>query len=103
MYPGKYFAFVLRDRKKIIASSIGVKVNSKILYYFLPADDPEYKKFSPTVLLIKEMYKFCKESNYHLLDLGIATAGGVANPGLIRFKENLGANSSLKLSFIKDL
>lgn len=101
-YPENYFIFTLRDRQKLIASSIGVKVNSKILYYFLPATDSEYKNFSPMVLVLKTMYDFCKENAYATLDLGIATAGGVANPGLIRFKEHLGALPSLKLSFVKE-
>lgn len=100
-YPGKYFAFTLRDENKLIALSIGVKVNSKILYYFLPADHPMYKNYSPIVVVIKGMYDFCRENKYEMLDFGIATAAGVPNEGLIRFKENLGAKGSLKLSFLK--
>jgi hypothetical protein len=102
-YPDNYFAFIVRDGSKLIASSIGVRVNSKILYYYLPAHAANYNNYSPTVFLLKGMYDFCKRNSYEILDLGIATDKGLRNEGLIRFKEHLGAIVSNKLSFFKEI
>jgi len=102
-YSQYYLLFTVKDKNKLVAVATGVKVSSEILYYFLPADDAEYKSFSPTVLLIKGMYDYCKENNIRLLDLGIATADAVPNYGLIKFKEHLGGIPSLKYTFQKTL
>ena len=101
-FPGKYVAFFLYDKSKLIAASIGVKVTSEILYHFLPADHIAYKNYSPMVLLIKYIFEYCTQNGYKIFDLGIATAGGVPNEGLIRFKENIGSIRSLKFTFFKN-
>lgn len=102
-FPDRFTAFTYRDGKKLIASAIGVRISSAILYYFLPATDSAYNNFSPIVAVIREMFGFCRDRGYEMLDLGIATAHGFPNEGLVRFKQNLGAKSSLKLSFVKEL
>jgi hypothetical protein len=98
-FPQRYLPFVVKDGTKIIAAAIGVKVRSDILYNFLPADHKDYLDYSPTVLLNKTMYEYCRENHYKLYDLGIATAGGIRNEGLIRFKEHLGGVLSHKYSY----
>lgn len=98
-FPDDYIPFGLKDKGKLIAVSVGVKVNKEILYDFLPADMEEYKSFSPIVLLKKKIFDYCKDKGYKIFDLGIATASGIPNYGLIRFKENLGGIPSLKLSY----
>jgi hypothetical protein len=100
-YPNDYLGFTVRDNNKLIASSIGVKVNSGVLYYFLPAYSDQYHSYSPMVFLLDGMYSFCQKNKFEILDLGIATAQGIPNEGLIKFKEHLGAKKSLKLSFYK--
>jgi hypothetical protein len=100
-FPDKYLLFTLRDREKLIAAAVGVKINSSILYNFLPADDIEYKNFSPMVMLMKEMYDYCKRSGYKIFDLGIATSNGIPNSGLLKFKEHLGGEFSYKFTFEK--
>jgi hypothetical protein len=100
-FPDKYILFTLRDHEKLIAAAVGVKINSTILYNFLPADDIEYKKFSPMVMLMKEMYDYCRKSGCKIFDLGIATSNGVVNSGLFKFKENLGGKLSCKFTFEK--
>ncbi|MBX9850175.1 MAG: GNAT family N-acetyltransferase [Cytophagaceae bacterium] len=101
-FPDKYVAFSLYDKNKLIAASIGVKVTSEILYHFLPADHIAYKNYSPMVLLIKNIFEYCHQNGFKIFDLGIATAGGVPNEGLIRFKENIGSIRSLKFTFYKN-
>jgi hypothetical protein len=98
-FPESYVLFVVKDKGKIIAAAVGVKVNAAILYNFLPADHEDYLAYSPMVLLNKGMYDYCRENNYQIYDLGIATSGGIRNEGLIRFKEHLGGKLSHKYSY----
>jgi hypothetical protein len=102
-FPGIYKIFAVKDHSKLIAVTVAVQINQQILYYFLPAHDPDYNTYSPMVLLIKGLYDYCQQAGFVLLDLGISTDKGEPNYGLIRFKQNMGAISSLKLSFIKRL
>jgi hypothetical protein len=98
-FPDQYRLFTVRDGSRLAALALGVRVSPGILYYFYPADDPAYQTYSPTVLLLTGMYGYAQLQGYALLDLGIATDAGRPNPGLIRFKRNMGAEPSLKLTF----
>ncbi len=100
-FPGQYRVFTVRDRGRLAALAVGVRVSPDILYYFYPADNPAYQAYSPTVLLLAGMHGYARSHGYSLLDLGIATDAGRPNPGLIRFKRNMGAEPSLKLTFRK--
>lgn len=100
-FPGSYKIFSIRDKQRIVAATVAVKINQHILYYFLPAHDPVYNTYSPMVLLIQGLYNYCQSAGYSILDLGISTDKGIPNHGLMRFKNNMGACVSLKLSFIK--
>jgi hypothetical protein len=100
-FPDQYRLFTVRDGSRLAALAVGVRVSPGILYYFYPADDPAYHAYSPTVLLLAGLYGYAQSHGYGLLDLGIATDAGRPNPGLIRFKRNMGAEPSLKLTFQK--
>jgi hypothetical protein len=102
-FPGIYKVFTVRDKQTIAAMTVGVYINQKILYYFLPAHLAAYDAYSPMVLLMQGLYIYCQNNHVELLDLGISTDKSVPNYGLMRFKQNLGASVSLKLSFVKDL
>ena len=95
-FPERYLIFVVKDKNKTIAAAIGVKVRADILYNFLPADHEDYLSYSPMVLLNKGMYDYCRASGHAIYDLGIATAAGVRNEGLIKFKEHIGGELSHK-------
>jgi hypothetical protein len=98
-YPGRYLAFCIKDHGKLIATAVGVKVHSELLYNFLPADDIDYKNFSPMIMLTELMYQYCLANNMKLLDLGIGTYKGIRNEGLIKFKEHTGGILSHKYTY----
>jgi hypothetical protein len=100
-FPDRYVLFTLFDEDKLIAACTGVKINSKILYMFMGADDIGYKGYSPMVMLMKGAYDYCTDHNYVIFDHGIGTASGVANPGLIEFKKHLGCKFSPKFTYQK--
>lgn len=111
-FPDEHTIFVVKDLTKdlaerqaenqIIAFSVAIRINKSILYHFIPADVVGYEVFSPMIFLINGMYEYCQKEQIKILDLGISTAGGEPNFGLIRFKKSLGAKSSLKLTFEKE-
>ncbi len=100
-FPGVYQLFTVKDGANTAALTVTVRINEHILYNFYPADAEGYQTYSPSILLTKELYEYAGRQGFKLLDLGIATDQGRPNHGLIRFKRNLGALPSLKLTFLK--
>lgn len=91
--------FTVCDGDQLIAACLGIRVSPTVLYYFLPADHEDYQQFSPSVMLVENLYTYCQQHQIPLLDLGISTSHGIRNEGLIRFKHQLGAVESAKLVF----
>jgi hypothetical protein len=101
-FPDHFTLFTLRHQQRIIALATGVRVSPDILYYFLPADDAQYLSASPMVALLEGIYTYAQANNYQMLDLGISTEYSMPNHGLINFKKHMGAEASLKLTFVKE-
>lgn len=102
-FPNNYRVFVLKKGAEIAALTVAVVINNEILYNFYPADSENYLSFSPMIMLLEGLYQFAQQQGFRILDLGISTDKSVPNYGLIRFKENMGCQSALKLSFEKNL
>jgi hypothetical protein len=100
-FPERYLLFTLRDKGRLVAATVGVRVNSEIIYNFMPADDLEYRTFSPMVLLMKEIYDYSRINGFKIFDMGTAAENGVPNSGLFKFKENLGGKLTFKHTFEK--
>lgn len=101
-FPDQFPVFVVRDGDAIAALTVAVRVRADILYAFQPASNPDYRAFSPMVLLTDGLYTYCRQQRIRLLDLGVSLdADGQPKPGLIRFKRNLGALTSPKWVFEK--
>ncbi len=102
-FPNHYQVFVLKKDAEIAALTVAVIINNEILYNFYPADSEKYLAFSPMIMLLEGLYQSAQQQGFRILDLGISTDKSVPNYGLIRFKENMGCQSALKLSFEKFL
>jgi hypothetical protein len=103
-FPQDYLIFTVRDRASLLAATIAVKVQRKILYSFLPGSLKKFKSFSPTVLLNEGLYNYCRANRYEILDLGISTKkDGKDQKSLITFKERMGGEKSYKYFFEKKL
>lgn len=101
-FPEQFPVFVVSDGPMLIALAITVRVRADILYSFLPASDPDHHVYSPTVLLTEGLYNYCQRHQIRLLDLGLSLGGShQPKPSLMRFKRNLGAQESSKLTFEK--
>lgn len=88
--PESYLLFGCYDKGQLIAASICVVVNSKILYNFLPASDPLYNKYSPMVMLVSSIYDYCYRNEFEVLDLGTSMLDNQPNVQLIDFKNRIG-------------
>jgi Acetyltransferase (GNAT) domain len=101
--PRSFFLFGVYDKDVLVAASITIRVNKRILYNFYPAHSRAYDQFSPAVLLTKGIYEWCQAKDISLLDLGTSALNGKPNFGLLNFKRHLGGAVSTKFSFEKDL
>lgn len=102
-FPNNYRCFSVSMNEEIIAATISVHVNDRVLYNFLPAHNDQYNNYSPMIYLMNGIYEHAILHKYKYLDLGISSKDGTAQPGLIKFKERLGAKSASKLTFMKEI
>lgn len=102
-FPKEYLIFGLYHNTSLIAASVCIRVNSQILYNFYLGDNLNYRKNSPAVPLIGEIYNYARINGYRILDLGLSTDHGTVNEGLFKFKENLGASPTKKPTYILSL
>ena len=102
-FPEQFPVFVVTDGPTLTALTIAVRVRDDILYNFLPASDPNYRAYSPMVLLTDGLFRYCQQQHIQLLDLGTSLdANHQPKASLMRFKRNLGAQESPKLTFEKE-
>jgi hypothetical protein len=85
-----YLLFSVRDGNKLIAASICIVVNNRVIYNFYPASSLAYNNYSPMVLLAASIYQYGQKNGYEILDLGTSMLNNKPNESLIRFKENIG-------------
>ena len=99
-FPEEFPVFMVRDGQIIATLCVCVRVRHDILYAFLPADNPNYKTLSPMVMLIDHLYQYSQYAGISLLDLGPSLdANHAPKPSLARFKQNMGAITSPKMTF----
>ena len=98
-----FLLFSVFQKDKMIAAAITIKVNNEILYDFYHAHIKEADQLSPVVMLIDGIYSYCQKNNFKLLDLGTSMLDDKINYSLLNFKKQLGAVSSMKLTFEKEL
>jgi hypothetical protein len=99
MFRDRYLLFGVFDKNKMIAATVAILVNEKLLYCFFIGDHLEYRTFSPVTILITGVYGFAQENKIELIDLGISTDKGILNEGLYQFKKTLGAIDSVKNTY----
>ncbi len=102
-FPEKFLVFVVLNGSVMTTLTIAVRVSATILYSFLPADNLAYRTYSPAVMLIEGLYRYCQQQQIALLDLGVALdANQQPKLGLVRFKQNMGALPSPKQTLAKE-
>ncbi|MCG8319322.1 MAG: hypothetical protein MI921_07475 [Cytophagales bacterium] len=101
-FPERYKFFMAVSQGKIAAATVAVFVHDSILYNYLPASPVVYNRLSPMVFLLEGLYKYCQAKSVKILDLGISTLNNKPQESLILFKERVGGEATLKLTFMLD-
>ena len=100
-FPGKIVCFGVSsdvEKKKLVASSICILINTKVLYVFYWGDIAEMETLSPIALLASHIYEYMQKNNYEIFDVGTSSIQSEPIYGLINFKRNVGFSESLKLN-----
>lgn len=104
--PKLYKVFGVFMDDYMVAATVVVIVNKKAAYHFMPASHVEfqdYRKFSPMVFLVDNLYKWCQANSIQTLDLGTSYVDMKMKTSLAKFKENIGGKPSEALSWQKTL
>ncbi|MEP2025463.1 MAG: GNAT family N-acetyltransferase [Reichenbachiella sp.] len=90
LLPDQYLIFSCYHNGILAGATICVIVNEKVMYNFLPASAKSFDSYSPMVFLISNIYQYCQEQQFEVLDLGTSMLNNEANKKLIAFKERMG-------------
>lgn len=102
-FPQQYVLFGVYQENTLVAASIAIHVNSRILYNFYADHDMAYDHLSPVVLLTEGLVRYAQEQKAVWLDLGTSALENKPNFGLLDFKMRLGGKPTAKLTFEKVL
>lgn len=98
-FPDRMRFFAAYEGSAMVASAVCILLKPAALYVFYWADADGQKQLSPVSFLAKGIYEYCQKESIRLLDVGTSTVDGVPNWGLVRYKQNLGFRSSLKIRY----
>jgi Acetyltransferase (GNAT) domain len=101
--PGSLLWFGAFHGDAMIAAAVCVRLSASALYVFYLGEANGAEKQSPVTLLVAHIYQWCADHGIDLLDLGIATEGGVPNEGLMAYKRNLGFDVSPRYTLSREL
>ncbi|MBO3698116.1 GNAT family N-acetyltransferase [Roseivirga sp. E12] len=104
--PKMYRVFGVYMDDFMLAATVVVVVNDEAVYHFMPASDVEfrhYRKYSPMVFLVNNLYKWCQDNSIRVLDLGTSYVDMKMKESLANFKEHLGGKTSEAVSWEKKL
>ena len=100
-FPEEYHIFGVYYSGQLVAASIAIQVNDKVLYHFISDHIRKIGSFSPALVLMEGIYNFCIRRKLQILDLGTSAPDAVPNARLLNFKKELGAKVSDKFTFMK--
>ena len=95
-FPSEYSLFIGSVKDEIAVAAVVVQNSFRQDYVFFWADTLKYRHLSPVVAMCDYLGQSTREKGLSFLDLGAAQIDGVDIPGLVRFKQNLGAIPSDK-------
>ncbi len=97
--PQSFRYYSVKESNDLIAAAICVNVAPDIQYVFYGGHLKQYDKLSPAVMLYAGIYSQLQAERFRLLDFGTSPINGGTDFDLLDFKEYLGADLSLKITF----
>ena len=98
LWPVNFFSVTNADGT-ILSSGIFYQFPCNIAYAVFWGDNEEGRPLRAMDFLIYHLITHYKSEGFKFIDLGKSTESGIANEGLLRFKETHDARSSLRYSF----
>jgi hypothetical protein len=103
IFEKEFLLFALYHNDNLAGASVGIKVNSRVMYHFISDYTRRIGNSAPGLLLIEGIYNYCAQQKISILDLGTSALGGKPNFKLFAFKTELGAVPSAKFTFAKEI
>lgn len=101
--PGTSHWFGVFQQERMIAASVCLRVAPHALHVFALGEVDGVDRLCPMTLLVSHLHDWCRDHQIALLDLGMATEGGLPDEGRMAFKRNLGFDVSPKYTVQKEL
>jgi hypothetical protein len=96
-FPDDVLAFGAERDGALLAATICVRIDARVLYAFYYGDRPGHEALNPVLPVLAAAWEHWRSAGGALLDLGASTIDGVPNERLLAFKRSLGAELSLKV------
>jgi lipid II:glycine glycyltransferase (peptidoglycan interpeptide bridge formation enzyme) len=97
--PNAYTTYAAKIGHEVIAAAITVQIDTQTVYVLYWGDDNgSWKNLSPTVAIFMRIYNESLLRGIKVLDLGTSSVNAQVNEGLRRFKNNLGAVESKRIT-----
>ena len=97
--PEYYRMVAIYNGRDLAATALLVRLSDTVEYVLYWGDSLKQRHLSPTVFLYTEIIGQLIPSAVQILDLGVSSLRGIENPGLSRFKTNLGSIKNEKPVF----
>ena len=98
LWPTDFFKVSSPD-PAIVASGIFYRYHPQVVYALFWGDNEAGRPLRAMDFLSFKLWTFYKDLGFKQIDIGISTESGIPNEGLLRFKENHDAISSIRHSF----
>ncbi|SFU17858.1 hypothetical protein SAMN04489724_4713 [Algoriphagus locisalis] len=102
-YPHRYFLITLSKNAVPIGYSLGVKLTSNSLYYFLSAINPKIQVKNGGELIVNALFQLAVEQKVDFIDLGSSDLEDEVNHKLMFFKSRFSNDMSNKITWVKKL
>src|SRR5690606_1568067 len=102
-YPDRYFLITLSKNGEEIGYSLGVKLTSDSLYYFLSAINPKTPVKNGGDFILNELFQLAAEQKVNFIDLGSSDLLEGANHSLMFFKSRFSNDICNKSTWVKKI
>lgn len=102
-YPDRYFLISISKNEEAIGYSLGVKLTSDSLYYFLSATNPKTSVKNGGELILNELFQLAVEQKVNFIDLGSSDLEAGANHSLMFFKSRFSNDICNKITWVKKI
>lgn len=95
--------FLVKTAHDTIGSAIVYHIAPSIVRIIYWGDLPQFSEYKTMNFLSFQLFKYYKEQDIKMIDIGHSTVDSVPNNGLCEFKESIGCSISLLYEFDKKL